>query len=789
MLKHPEDIYDEFEQTPQKKSGGVSGRILKFFLWSGLVLGIIGSAAIYVFYMHINWELPKIHTLKDYKPPVVSGVYSDDGKLIGEFCDERRTVVSLSEMPDLLKKAFVAAEDARFYEHEGIDFFSIVRAFLKNIKARGIVQGGSTITQQVTKSFFLSPEKSYRRKIKEAILASRIDKQFTKDEILFLYLNQIYLGNGAYGVAAAAESYFDKSVSDLTLAECALMAGLPQAPSRYSPLKHLDRAKQRQLYVLKRMLDESYITEEQSAAALNQTLKIKPKKNPYVDQAPYYTEYVRQYVEKKYGRDALYTQGLKIYTAVNVDMQEAARKAVEKGLRELDKRQGYRGPVKSLHAGEMEDYDRKFVERYGERLGKGMIVEGVVVAVDARSKDVAVGIGNERGTIPSKNMGWAGKKGHALKPGDVVLVETLEKSSEKDEWQLALEQDPEVQSALLCLEANTGLVKAMVGGSDFKKSQYNRAIQSRRQPGSAFKPVVYAAALDKGYTPASVILDTAVVFRDGNMVWKPKNYSSKFYGPTRIREALTHSRNLVTIKILRDIGIDYAIDYARKLGIESHLDRNLSLALGSSGVSLLELANAYAVFANAGYRIDPVFVTKIVGRDGVVLEEAGIRKEKVIESSTAYIMTSMLESVVKEGTGKRVGALNRPVAGKTGTTNDLYDAWFMGYTPEYVAGVWVGFDTEASLGAGETGGTAASPIWLHFMADILKDKPVRNFDEPEGVVFAKIDAETGLLPASESRNTYFEVFKEGTVPSQYTRKSESKSESLSGYDEFFKQGM
>ncbi len=786
MWEDPELMDDEPEQIPKKKSGGILGKILKFFLWSGLVFCVIGAGALYVLYMHISWELPKIQTLTDYNPPVVSTVYSEDGRVIGEFFDEKRIVVSLSEMPDMLKKAFIAAEDDRFYEHKGIDFFSIIRAALKNIEAGGIVQGGSTITQQVTKSFFLSPEKSYRRKVKEAILAYRIDKQFTKDEILFLYLNQIYLGNGAYGVAAAGDSYFEKPVSELTLAECALLAGLPKAPSRYSPVKHLERAKQRQIYVLKRMLDEGYITAEQSAAATNQQLDIKRKKNPYADQVPYYTEYVRQYVENKYSRDALYTQGLKIYTAIDVEMQEVGHQAVEKGLRDLDKRQGYRAPANNVPPGEIENYSATLAEKYAQQpLGKGTIVEGVVVGIDGRSRDVTVRIGNERGTIPSKSMAWAGKKGRALKTGDVVQIATLEKNSENNAWLLALEQEPIVQSALLCIEARTGRVKAMIGGLDFRKSQFNRAVQSRRQPGSAFKPVVYAAALDKGYTPATIILDTAVVYRDRNSVWKPKNYSSQFYGPTRMREALTHSRNLVTIKILKDIGIDYAIDYARKLGIESNLDRNLSLALGSSGVSLLELTNAYAVFANAGYRVEPVFVTKIVGRDGVVLEEAGIQREKVIENSTAYLMTSMLESVVQEGTGKRVSALNRPVAGKTGTTNDLYDAWFMGYTPDYVTGVWVGFDTEATLGNGETGGKAASPIWLDFMTNVLKDKTVRDFDAPEGVVFAKIDSETGLLPVSGSKNTYFEVFKEGTSPTRYT----SKPETLSGYDDFFKQGM
>ncbi len=748
-------------------------------------------------YMYFNQKLPKISSLKDYNPPVITTFYSADNKKIGEFFRERRRVVALSQMPEMLKNAFIAAEDDRFYQHKGIDLLSILRAFLKNIEAGSIVQGGSTITQQVTKSFFLSPEKSYRRKIKEAILAYRIDKTFTKDEILFLYLNQIYLGNGAYGVQAAAESYFGKKVQDLTLAECALLAGLPQAPSRYSPIRYPDRARKRQVYVLNRMVAEGYITRDQAEEALDSDWRIQPVKNLYMQETPYYTEYVRRYVEKKYGQELLYEGGLKVYTAVDVEMQTAAKQEMEKGLRNLDKRRGYRGPKKRLSETEIEIYSGKLQK---QPLKKDDIVEAVVVEVDDAGKNLRVKMGGQQGVLEAENMKWAEKataytsskwadragSGRLFRVGDVIDVRLMSKD-DQGAWQVALEQEPEVQSALLCIEAETGKVRVMVGGRDFGKSQFNRAIQSRRQPGSAFKPIVYAAALDKGYTPASVILDTAVIYEDKerDFVWKPKNYSRKFYGPTLFRQALAQSRNLVTIKILKDIGVGYAIDYAKKLGIDSHLNEDLSLALGSSGVSLLEIVNAYAVFTNMGYRVDPVFVTKIVDRHGNVLEEAKIHKEKVIEKNTAFIMTSLLESVVKEGTGRKVGALNRPVAGKTGTTNDLNDAWFVGYTPEYITGTWVGFDQEASLGKKETGASAAAPIWLGFMKRILENTPVKGFQVPKGVVFARIDAETGLLPAAESRKTIFECFKEGTVPTKYTSGQGVTTE----YDDFFKVGM
>jgi len=783
-------------QARRPKKSGLFKRFILFPLLFLLGVGLIGGLGLVAGYLYINEDLPKINSLMDYRPPIISKVFADDGRVIAEFFKERRIVVPLSEVSPTLVNAFVAAEDSRFFKHQGFDLVSILRAFIKNLEAGAIKQGGSTITQQVTRSFLLTPERSYIRKIKELILSYRIEKAFTKEEILFLYLNQIYLGHGAYGVEAAADNYFGKRVKDLSLAECAVLAGLPQAPSRYSPFRHPDQARQRQVYVLNRMVEEGTITGEQAAEALNVKLDIKPRRNIYIEEIPYFTEHVRRYVETTYGTDALYTQGLQITTGVSIKSQKAAEEELVKGLLELDKRYGYRGPLRSIRPDEIEVFAREVQAELDKKpLEAGATARGVVTQVNDAGKTATVRVGSQQGSIVLADMDWARKPnpdvahfaaklkrpGEALKVGDVILVRVKEKRNDPKEsgWRLALEQDPLVQGALLCLETETGLVKAMVGGRDFTENQFNRAVQSRRQPGSAFKPIIYAAALDrkfkdpkKFYTPASVIIDSAVVFEDKerDQTWKPRNFRETFYGPTLMREALAQSRNLVTIKILQDIGVDYTIDYARRLGITTDLTRTLALALGASGVSLFELTRAYSVFANQGFLVEPVFVLKIVDRDGQVLEEAGTGRRQVIEKDTAYIMTSLLESVVQHGTGQRVKALNRPAAGKTGTTNDMYDAWYLGYTREYIAGTWVGFDEEAPLGKTETGAVAAIPIWLGFMKRVLSNQPAQAFEPPEGVVFAKIDAETGLLPVPESRKTIFECFKDGTVPSEFTKR-------------------
>jgi penicillin-binding protein 1A len=790
------------KQRSKKKKKSILLSILKWLIIL-LVLSIfIGCGTAAGLYYYLSRDLPKINTLEDYRPATVTSVFSDDGRKIGEFYKERRIVIPLSQMPSNLKNAFVSAEDSRFREHPGIDIVSIFRAFLKNFQAGTVVQGGSTITQQVTKTFLLSPEKTYERKIKEAILAYRIEKKFTKDEILYLYLNQIYLGHGAHGVEAASENYFGKHAKDLNLAESSMLAGLPQAPSRYSPFRFPNRAKQRQIYALNRMKEDGIITNLEATEAIDLKLDIKPRKNWFIERVPCYTEHVRRYVNKNYGEDALYQQGLQIHTAVNIELQKIGRTAVNRGLIDLDRRTGYRGVLKNIPTLQIESFCNEVSLKINNTLlDKETAYQGVVLSVDDTTGLTRVRVGDIQGIIKLETMSWARKPNkniayyeakvkkpsRVFKPGDVILVKVLNDLMEDGDLEFSLEQEPVVQSALLSIEAETGHVKAMIGGRDYRNSQFNRAYQSRRQPGSAFKPVIYAAALDKGYTAASVIIDSPVVYEDTerNFIWKPHNYTEKFFGPTLFREALVHSRNIVTIKILQDIGIDYIIDYSRRLGITAEMNRDLSIALGSSGLSLLEIVNAYSVFSNLGYLIEPVFITKIYDRDGKLLETSKLIRKKVIDMNTAYIMTSILESVVKSGTGWRIKALKRPVAGKTGTTNNLFDAWFLGYTPRYTTGVWVGLDQEAPMGKGETGSRAASPIWLEFMKNTLEGKPARTFNVPEGIVFAKIDAKTGLLPIKETEKTIFESFKEGTEPTEYTQEPGTASDS----EELFKEGI
>lgn len=779
----------------------IAGMILSIVLTLAALV-VLGIAGVMSVYDYMTQDLPKISALTDYHPPVITTVYADDGRKIAEFYKERRIVLPLSEIPFQLQQAFISAEDSRFRAHPGVDLIGIVRAFIKNMQAGTIVQGGSTITQQVTKSFLLTSERSYERKIKEAILAYRIEKAFGKDEILFLYLNQIYLGHGAYGVEAAAENYFGKSVKDLNLAECAMLAGLPQAPSRYSPFRHPDLARQRQEYVLNQMVSDDIITPDQAAAALKTPLDIKPRRNWYIEEVPVYTEHIRRYVEKKYGEDALYTQGLRIHAAVNIEMQNAAILHVRKGLAELDRRRGYRGPEARLGPDEIE----AFCEAQKDEVANALLspdtlpdtFRGVVVDVNDKAGTAKVRVGDLSGTLSLSTLRWARspdrrlatvkKVSDVLAVGDVIQVR-LDGPFEPDkDATFSLDQTPDIQSALICMEAETGLVKVMVGGRDFMESQFNRAVQARRQPGSAFKPIIYAAALDKkGYTAATVVVDSPLVFEDTNrdFTWKPKNYGRRFYGPTLLREALAKSRNVITIKILQDIGIDTGIAYARDMGITSPLERNFSIALGSSGVTLLELVNAYAVFANQGDLVEPAFITKIEDRHGNVIEEMNPFRKQVMDKSIAYIMTSMLESVVREGTGTLARKLGRPVAAKTGTTNDFQDAWFVGYTPQYVTGVWVGHDHNQVLGRGETGAKAAGPIWVGFMDAILKDVPVQEFSVPDDVVFVKIDSKTGLLPVPESTQTRFECFREGTAPTHYTRRPNAVEDAES----FFKSDM
>ncbi len=753
--------------------------LLYFFICIGLFIASLGG-----FYLYLTWGLPDLDALQNYQPNLVTRVYSDDGSLIGEFYIERRVIVPIEKIPDHLKKAFLAAEDAEFYQHEGISYVGIMRAFYKNLSAGRFVQGASTITQQVARGFFLTPERTITRKLKEMILARRIEKRLTKDEILSLYLNQIYLGNGAYGVQAAAQTYFDKNVKDLDLAEAALIAGLPKAPSRYSPYVNFLLSKKRQEFILQRMVEERFITMTQADYAKAEKIILKPYVTGALWVGPYFTEHVRRYIEEKYGDEMLYKGGLNIFTTLNVDLQKAANEAVKKGLRDFDRRRGYRGPLRNISdEEELQAFLQKLERRHGRHpLKVGDVTEGVITSIDRKKKRIYVDLGGPNGYINRWGYRWARLYNPESAPegtlipnpldifheGDVIKVRVRKPLPSTGPLHLVLDQDPLVQASLLAIDQSTGYIKAMVGGSDFTKTQYNRAVQAKRQPGSAFKPIIYSAAFDKGFTPATIIMDTPIVFEDSAnaLQWRPRNYDERFGGPTTVRKALAKSRNVVTIKILKKIGIGYCIDYARKLGITTPLAHDLSLALGSSAVTLYDLTSVYSVFANLGKRAKPVFITKIIDKDGNVIEDNAPEVKEVISPQTAYLMTKMLEGVIENGTGWRARSLGRPAAGKTGTTNGLNDAWFLGYLPNITAGVWVGYDNEKKLGRHETGSRAALPIWLSFMKAATKDKPVEDFPVPDGIEFARIDADTGLLATPYTEHAIFEVFKTGTAPKE-----------------------
>ncbi len=784
----------------------------KYLLYALLGLPLLGVGCLVGAYYYVSATLPQVETLSDYQPPVITRIYADDGTIIAEYSRERRILVPYEKIPKQLVQAFVAAEDANFFKHQGLDFQSILRAALKNLKAGGISQGGSTITQQVAKQLLLTPERSFSRKFKEAILAWRMEQTLTKQEILYLYLNQIYLGHRAYGVEAAAENYFDKNVEQLSLAESAILAGLPQAPSRYSPYRHYQRAMERQKYVLERMVKEGYISAGEARLAAEEEVAIKPRLNNLLEVTAYFNEEVRRYLEERFGTELLYTGGLQVETSINLEMQQAAREAVKKNLRDHDKRQGYRGPLQVLdEQGQSEFLARQREQLTLEPLQPGSFVQALVIG--QKNKQIRCRIGDREGMIPlDKTTNWAapiklvsadklpsGNSGEAketrLPVGSVIEVKVDDSS--KQPLKLSLEQHPLAQSALIAIDPFSGQVKAMVGGYDFSESQFNRATQAKRLPGSAIKPLIYAAALDKGYTPASIILDTPLIYENqvietGELEeWKPKNYEEKFYGPTTFRQALAHSRNVVTIKILEDIGLAYAANYAKKLGIETPLTRDLTMGLGSTAVTPLEMLTAFAVFANGGILVPPTYITRIRNRDGRILESIDpadfangmaedqrlIRKppRRVLSPETAYLITNIMESVVREGTGWRAKALNRPSAGKTGTTNNLKDAWYIGYIPQLASVSWVGYDQERTLGKNETGSKAAAPAWVNFMQQAISQYPVTEFRVPDSIEFYPIDQKNGLLLAEDSDEARYEAFAPGTAPTRHSEEEQLKA--------------
>ncbi len=836
---------DTRDNRQEKQQGNINGNSVSKHKYRSVIrfaVGIVllGAGFMVGWYFYITSDIPRINTITDYKPPVITNIYGDDGGVIGQFFVQRRIPVLLNQMSKYIPEAFISAEDATFYQHGGVDYEAIFRAAVKDLMAGRIVQGGSTITQQLVKTLLLTRQKTITRKFKEFILATRLERHLTKKEILNIYLNQIYLGNGCYGVECASEQYFGKKATDISLSEAAILAGLPRSPNTYSPVNSPANAKLRQRYVLHRMAEQGYITKTQEKFAYNQPVKIYLHSIYTVKNiAPYFLGMLRQQLYNKYGQDAVLAQGLKVYTTIDPMMQKAAKKAVRTGIERIARKQGYPGPAEHLTTDtDIENFENEVRENelaaYPDyylltpaMVNKGKIpiqytiipgkpYHAVVIGFLPSDRGVKINVGGEKGIIRTANMRWAHpfdpdrryppvtNPHKVLKTGDVVFVRLIKKNKKISVF--SLEPRPEIQGALVALDVSTGAIKAMVGGYNFLQSQYNHAVQAQRQVGSAFKPLYYAAALKKGYTPASVILDTPVVYQytattetgtsaTTPTVWKPQNYDKIFTGPVTLQNAITHSRNNPSIRLLNAIGVNYAINFARRFGITEPLTDNLTLALGSSSISLLDLVSAYNVFPNYGIRVLPYYLKSVVDRNGAILEKNDVKphiidfkissatftaaalqntagtsltepSKYVFDPDTAYVMISMLKNVIQHGTGWRVHTLDRPAAGKTGTTEDNRDAWFIGFTPDIITGVWVGFDNNRSLGRAETGGTAAAPIWLNFMKSAVTEYPYSDFLIPPGVVFARMDKKTGYLATADDPNAIFAAFVAGTQPTQ-----------------------
>ena len=967
----------------------------------------LGIAAVIAFVVVLNAQLPQMISLEDYidATPQVSKVYGRNGEQIGEFYREKRNLTELEEIPEVVRKAFLAAEDSSFYEHSGINYVGIMRAIIANIKAGRKVQGASTITQQVARSILLTREKTYTRKIKEVLLSFKMESTLTKDQILYLYLNHIFLGQQAYGVTVAADVYFKKPIGEVNVKEAAILAGLPKAPSAYSPLRNPSRAKERQLYVLSRMADEGYITQEQADAAGQEPLNVY-KRRTYWDKAPHFLETVRQMLINELGDETVHDKGLRIYTSLDLEKQTAAQEYIQVGLRELDKRQGYRGPLGNIQdpaeiaefllkernrlleekhpfrvlqpdgtisewgplnltgfEPELEekpdDYEPVKLPTLPDYIEPGAYTKGVVTKIDDTWGLVYVRFAETKGLIDISTMGWARvpdpeknvkwlepieKPSEVLKIGDIIELQVMskkfystkiaerlkdlkkdmgkkyERPAELPDYEeyseVALEQIPLAQGALLAFDQRTDDIISMVGGYEFSsKNQLNRSIQAVRQTGSAFKPFVYLAALDKGYNPASLILDAPIVYEEEQEVvgnddseaiikkWKPTNHSNKFRGDILFRNALIQSLNVPSVKIIEKIGVSWAADYAKRLGVFSPLNMDFTLALGSSSVTLYEMVKAFSQIGKMGEATIPLFIHKVEDKHGnIIMEKVSLDKRfedsirnyeeyfrrrrlnylafkksmengsefkpvfpyrvakksaeekaegaaeeaaneqaaelladiatispspapteapqldedgkekfvfnlpqlpdpkkeppffegntrQLVKPETAYVLTSLLKGVVDEegGTGRRAAALGRPVAGKTGSTSNYYDAWFLGYTADIAAGVWVGYDEEKSLGKGEVGGRSALPIWVEYMKAAHGESPARDFPVPDGIVFASIDNETGRLASATSKEVVRQAFAEGTEPKdvQDDPSSEANTETI----DFFKEDL
>ncbi|MDE2180729.1 MAG: PBP1A family penicillin-binding protein [candidate division NC10 bacterium] len=731
-----------------RPSRGIFVVIWSLLLLTAVSLGVVGG--LFVTYLR---DLPTLDALEEYQPSLVTTLYSDHDEPFAAFFEQKRFWVPLDKIPRHLINGVIAVEDAQFYQHRGINFRGIARALLVNLRALRPVEGGSSLTQQLAKLLLLTPEKHLSRKIKEAILAIEIEKRYSKEKILELYLNQVYFGHGAYGVESAAHTYFKKSVDQLNLAEAATLAGLPRAPNYYSPITDKERAIRRRDHVLTRMTEQGFITNQQAASASAATFDEFPFETTR-NLGPYFVEYIRQHLEETYGTYAVYHGGLKIYTTLNIGAQRSAEAALIEGLREIDKARGFRAPrTRSLTAKASLSY---LIPKAGETLS--------ATVTKILPKAITVQVGGYQGDITLDKVPWldSSQPHQQLQIGMEVKVQVLRVNKRNKTLELNLEQDPEIEGAFLAIDPRDGGIKAMIGGYDFERSKFNRALQARRQPGSAFKPFVYAAAFDRGLTPSTIINDAPVSYRflvDGKRTeWSPDNYDRKFRGPITLRYGLEHSINVVAVKLIERIGVDPVIELAHNLGIESPLRREYALALGVSEVTLSEMVSAFGVFAHSGIRFPPYGIRKVVDNKGALLEEHIPVGQQTMREETAFILTNVLKGVIERGTGSRARILERPVAGKTGTTQAATDAWFIGYTPNLVAGVWIGYDTKRSLGPHESSATLAVPIWTRFMQRALQDTPSEEFPVPQNVASVLVNYSTGRPTTPNDKTAVKEFF-------------------------------
>ena len=794
------------EEKPRRRRRNPVLRLIGYLFAVGMILFVAASAAVAFLLWQVSKDLPDYEVLAKYEPPVMTRIHASDGSLIAEYATERRIYVPINAMPEKLIQAFMAAEDKNFFQHGGIDFQGIARAAVTNInnlKSGRRLVGASTITQQVAKNFLLTSDVTFERKIKEAILAIRIERAFTKEQILELYLNEIFLGLKSYGVAAAGLNYWGKALNELNLSDVAYLAALPKAPNNYHPFRKTKRALARRNWVIDRMVENGYVTEEEAEAAKAQPLNVNPRPlGAHIFAAEFFAEEVRRELENTYGRDKLYGGGLSVRATLDPVLQREARKALVDGLVRYDRRHGWRGPVQTIDpAGD-----------WGVTLGKIKVPSDIgdwrlSVVLKAENGQLTVGLrpnklasgkleeAREGGIITYENLKWIRprSKKAPLKIGDVVYVAPAHDKEGKKvagHWQLM--QVPAVEGALVAMDPHTGRVLAIAGGFSFHSSEFDRATQAQRQPGSSFKPIVYAAALDNGYTPASVVLDAPFCLEAarGRPRWCPENYSKKFYGPSTLRLGIEKSRNLMTVRLAQDLGMPLVAEYARRFGVYDNLLPVLPMALGAGETTLMKMITAYSVFANGGKKVQATFIDRIQDRYGRTIwrhdtrdchdcrartwdgqEEPSLTDDRkhIIDPHTAYQVTSMMEGVVQRGTATRIKKVGKPMAGKTGTTNDYKDAWFVGYGPDLAVGVFIGFDQPRRMGRDATGGGVAAPVFRDFMIQATKGQPAIPFRIPPGLQLVQINRSTGFRSAASDPRAILEAFKPGTEPPRFVR--------------------